>query len=358
MLVTLFAVIGSITILTSLASSYGLAIEPESGDIASSATKVYDPSASSGEAVKFNQVSSGNTGQFIRKIDTGPQASTYGHTPYGSLKTWTGGSTISEGSAPRDSDGWMRLKGYSFSGPIFINAKKVALIDCKVTMSNTVGHSVGTVDVTRSGADEYLIDHCEIDQNGTGWSLGGVVAYKKGTIRYSYIHGSGDGMKIGSDSLVENNYVNNTGEGTETSPGHIDGIQGSEGRWNWTARHNTFIVGVHPEASVLAAGAEDGPENGGNICVWAASQSAKGPQPSYGVVAEDNYCNGFNAGVSLQGTDPQNPNIVRNNAFGKNFRYYPGLRIRPWPEYPHTIVENNNQYDMKFNEATGDISPY
>ncbi len=304
------------------------------------------------------------TNKFITQADVGPQASTYGHKPYGPLKKWTGGTTITESSGTRGADGWMRLQGYEFEGPLYIQAPKVALIDCKVTYTTkTVG--TGTVAIKKTSGSPYLIDHCIIDQGPTGWSISGIDAYYPGTVRYSLVKGSGDGIKSGTNSLFEHNYLNISGQGTENSPGHVDGIQGEYFKFNWIARHNTIITGVHPSESALAAGAQDGPENGGNIGIWVPNTAtgSAGPSGAEGVLVEDNYINGFNTGISIMGTNPSNPQMVRNNEIGPNLRYYPGLSIRTWSigfgnQRADYVITQNNYGDRILDETTGVTSNY
>ncbi len=300
--------------------------------------------------------------KFIRKVDTGPQASTYGHTPAGNLKAWDKSTKITDSSGTRDKDGWLVLKGYEFKSSVLLDTKKVALVDCKVTFTG----GIAAVNITSSKVDQYLIDHCEIDMGTSGNLTAGIVAYRPGTIRYSHIHGISDGINIGSDSLIEHNYINIGGTGTE---GHKDGIQGEYFKFNWTARHNTILSSVAPADKYLALGAEDGPERGGNIGVWAPDTPARSGKPysgAEGVLIEDNYINGFNTGIGLMGTNPDNISIARNNTFGKNFRYYPSNRVATYdkgrqneaPGPTNYVLVEGSVYDKKFNEATGTISNY
>ncbi len=302
---------------------------------------------------------------FIRKIDVGPQASTYGHTPYGTLKKWTGGSTINEGSAPRDGDGWMRLKGYSFTGPLKIATGNVELSDCEV-INNTRGKfDLGTIYSSSSPpSGKLIIDHCHINQGPTGWSNGGITAYLPFEVRYTYISGSGDGIKISRNSLAEHNYIEVNGQGTEASPGHIDGIQGEYFKFDWTARHNTIIGGVGQAPN----GGSYRPEHGGNIGIYAPDTpgGSVGYSGAEGVLAEDNYIDGFNTGISLMGTNPNNKSIARNNQFGANFRYYPQLWTRTFaagrtgdaPGPTNYVIFENNIGDRVLNESTGTTIAY
>lgn len=282
----------------------------------------------------------------MRRADVGPQASTFGHVPAGALTPWPKGNTINESSAPRGADGWITLKGYEFTGRVRIEVPNVRFVDCKISAGSTLTSATGGLLYTSSSAPqgEILIDHCHIDQGTSGYSMAGIDIYQplRTTVRYTLIEGSGDGIKANSGGLYEHNFINV--KAGKYSQGHMDGIQGSYYKVGWTARHNTIISGV----------GRTRPEAGGNIGVWA---SLDGAPYNYGVVVEGNYIDGFNTGVSLQGTDAARPNVVRNNQFGTDFRYYPDLRIRTWTEYPHTVVEPNNVYDRLFDEATGLTRP-
>lgn len=292
------------------------------------------------------------TATFVRKVDVGPQADTYGHTPAGALKRWPHSNTITDEVFPRDPDGWMRIRGFRFSGPVRIKTANVAFSDCEFTpgADPRALHNGLIWSSTTMPSGGLLIDHCRIDQGMTGLSAGGVKVYQpiKTTVRYSLFEGSGDGIKANSNGLYEHNYIQVNGQGTVVSPGHVDGIQGEYFKYNWTARHNTIIGGV----------GRTRPEAGGNIGIWAprTATGSIGPSGSEGVVVEDNYIDGFNIGVGMQGTNPDNPHTVRRNTFGTDFRYYPNYRVRTWSEYPHVQVDNN-VYDHIFDDATGTTSP-
>lgn len=251
----------------------------------------------------------------------------------------------------------MRFRGYRFTGPIQIATKDVAFIDCEFVMGALSSTKPGLIwSSSTMPAGTLLIDHSRLDQGMSGYSAAALNVYQpiRATVRYSLIEGSGDGIKANTDGLYENNFIEVDGRGDIVSPGHIDAIQGEHFKFNWTARHNTILGGVAPSPGALAAGASnDRGEHGTNAGIYAPAVSS----PSYGVLAEGNYIDGFNTGISLAGTDSNNPHVVRNNTFGRNFRYYPSLRIRTWDQYPYTVVENNNRFDRILNEATGNTTP-
>jgi hypothetical protein len=275
-------------------------------------------------------------------VDVGPQASTFGHVPAGQLQPWPGANVIDENTAPRGADGWMTIRGYEFVGRVRIEVGNVRLVDCKISAGNTLTGHTGGLLYTSSSAPQGAVevDHCHIDQGTSGYSMSGIDIYQplRTTVRYTLIEGSGDGIKANSGGLYHDNFINV--KAGAASQGHMDGIQGSYYKVGWTARHNTIISGV----------GRTRPDVGGNIGVWAALDGAP---YNYGVVVENNYIDGFNTGVSLQGTDPGRPNVVRGNEFGLDFRYWPSLQIRTRTEYPHTIVENNNLSSRVFDDATG-----
>ncbi len=353
-------IIGAITIVglslvfVASASSNFASFETENGTKSVEVIDISDTNASQGEAIQFGAAVTPVPGSFIRRADTGPQASTFGHTPYGALRPWTSSNTISDSSAPRDPDGWMRLKGYEFNGQVKVTTGNVEISDCKINPGTQTAPNQGMIYTSSSApSGSMIIDHCNIDQGQSGYSAAGINIYQpiQLTVRYTLIEGVGDGIKANSNCLYEHNYIKVNGQGNQHSPGHIDGIQGSYYKVNWTARHNTIIGGIGQAPN----GGSYRDEAGGNIGIWAALDGAP---YNYGVVAEDNYVDGFNTGISLQGTDANNPNVVKRNTFGKNFRYYPVYRIRTWTEYPHTVVEDNNVYDRLFNESTGEALPY
>lgn len=304
------------------------------------------------------------TGTFIRKVDVGPQSSSFGHKPAGTLKKWTKGSEINNSSAQRDSDGWMRLKGYEFEGPLRIVASRVELSDCAVKLKTNGKNSPGTIFSSSSNVPtDLVVDHCLIDQGMSGWSLGGIVVYGKFTVRRSLIIGSGDGIKVARGSLIEDNYIEVNGQGTETSPGHIDGIHGEYFKYDWTARHNTIIGGIGQAPN----GGSYRPEAGGNFGIWAPTTATGsiGRSGAEGVLMENNYIDGFNVGIGIMGTNRNNPNIARNNTLGANFRYYPNILIRTWDfgrgwetEGTKKVILENNVANAIFEDSTGTVKPY
>ena len=365
----LVVVVGVATLFVTSAATGYFSFEAEGGSRLGSATNINDQSASGGQAIEFGTGTTGASGQFVRKVDVGPQSSTNGHTPAGTLTKWTGSNVINSANFPRGSDGWITIKGYEFTGPVKVTEGNIRLIDCKISAGNLTSGVSGTLFMSSTApTGEITVDHCEIDQGPTGWSKVGMLIYQpmKATVRWSYFHGVGDGLNVDDFSLIHDNYIEVNGQGTQNNPGHIDGIAGTFWKNNWTARHNTILSSVVPTDTALASGAENGEENGGNIGIWGHCRGT----PNYateceGIVADNNYINGFNTGVSLAGSNSNNPNIIKNNYFGKNFRFYPSLRYRTWDDpsdgidyLPYTLVEPNNVYDVQFDEATGNVTPY
>ena len=328
---------------------------PPSTSVPSTTLSTAPTTSSSTTSTTTTTAPAAGVGEFVRRVDVGPQASTYGHTPVGELKPWTGGSTITDSSKPRDPDGVMRFRGYRFIGPINLATKDVAFIDSEFVMPPLTSKVNGVLySSSTMPAGSLLIDHCRFDAGMTGYTLAALNVYQpiRATVRYSLFEGSADGIRAATDGLYEHNYISMNGQGEVVQPGHIDGIHGEYYKVNWTARHNTIIGGVQPTAAAIDAGATVRPERGNNAAIYAPAVLS----PSYGVVAEDNYIDGFNQGISLSGTAASNPHIVRNNTFGKNFRWYPSLRIRTFDQYPYTVVQNNH-FDRLFNEATGNTTP-
>ncbi len=253
----------------------------------------------------------------------------------------------------------MRFRGYRFTGPIKIATKNLAFIDSEFVVPPLTSGIPGVIwSSTSMPAGTMLIDHCRIDAGMTGYTLAALNVFQpiRMTVRYSLVEGSADGIRANTDGLYENNYIAMNGQGELVQPGHIDGIHGEYFKFNWTVRHNTILGGVHPTDSALAAGATDSVEKGTNSAIWApaTANGSAGPSGSEGVVAEDNYIDGFNYGIGVQGTNPANPHIIRNNTFGKNFRWYPSIRIRV---ISGSAVVENNHFDRIFNESTGNTSP-
>ncbi len=296
-------------------------------------------------------------GILMRKVDVGPGSDSFGHKPVTSFKKWPGGSVIKEGVIPRDDDGWLRISGYEFSGATKLETGNVIIKDSRFLPGNQSGTITGDkcsyypamlYSSSTPPPGELVLDHVSIDQGNTGWSMGGIVVYMKTTVRYSYIVGPRTAVMAMSNSLYEHNYLEGTKAGTECNKNVFNGIKGNYQKVNWTARHNTIIsyAGITSQENLWAASCIHNDVNGnGDVKI------------SYGILVENNYCNGFRWGVVLDGTDPNRKNLVRNNFFGTDFVNNGSNRIDMSTLYPHSIVENNNVVNMDFIESIGSVRP-
>lgn len=357
-----FAVAGSLLIILSNAASPFSSAEAENAVLSGTVQKVTDVSSSNGQALQFGTIGSPvGAKKIISRSDVGPQSSTNGHSPVTVFKTWPYGGSIEETHLPR-TNGYMVIDGYQFNGPIKLNTGNVIIKNSYFAPGTQTGTSSTASDGSlkcygnngmlfngySSPPGEVILEYVHINMGPTGWTNGGINLSGKVTVRNNYVEGTSDGAKVGSNSLYENNYFQSTGSGTECAPGHIDGLQADYDKVNYVIRNNVIIAGAGVTRQQLY----------GNICVWGAVSAWRGaPLRNSGGLVENNYCDGFGTGISMQGTDANSPHIVRNNYFGTDYRYNGVYRIRTWGEFPHTSVENNNKSNYDYNPLTGEVKP-
>jgi Right handed beta helix region len=130
------------------------------------------------------------------------------------------------------------IEGLDITGTLDIRADDVEVRRTRIRSSGDDWTVVG-IEEGRTG---IVIEDCEIDGLGTsGWQDGGTTGIQgEGvTIRRCDIHSVGDGMKAGSNTVFEDNWVHDLAAAGEP---HYDGFQLDGGAENVVVRHNAISV--------------------------------------------------------------------------------------------------------------------
>jgi hypothetical protein len=277
----IFASIGGYLIYSSFAAGFAASIEPENGTVTTPATVINDAAASGGKAVRFVS----GSGRSCPAYPNFPDASCTGAPAGTALTVKNGNQTIS--TAGTVIDGW------DVHGKIIINATNVTVKNSIVRGPAAGGCSNGAaIEINQTGA---LIQDVEVLMENPTACLDGIWTFGDGaTLTRVHVHGGVDGIKTGSNILVQDSYIHgmqwfasdpNQGGG-ET---HNDGVQTFGGDANITLRHNRIDMSAGGNANAAWQGsgynsrAEYNYLDGGGCTINFAAQSLGGAtlQPMY-----------------------------------------------------------------------------
>lgn len=249
------ALVGGYFVVTSKASGFFVGLEPDGGSVTGNAQIVSDASASGGKAIKFNAPvtpppSGGGGGTTPTRpepfpANLKPVASNTGLLDASLLTTVNGDITYSASSngqtiSNKDFKGFVRVTGANIT---FTNCK----FEGRATTSNNAlldtEDSTGTITVKDS---EFVPSNPSATIDGL-WT-------RNTNIYRAHIHGSVDGMKADSNTLVQDSYIhdmswfahdpNQGGDAT-----HNDGAQSFLGESNVTLRHNNIDMSTTNDAN-------------------------------------------------------------------------------------------------------------
>lgn len=265
--VLLFAAVGAWLLLLARASVPILSFETESATLSGNATIVADPSSSAGQAIKFNAPTTPPTAGWPNANNTGVIGSglTYsGLTPSGTITVTQAGTIIDK---------------LDITGCIFVRANNVTIKRTRIRGSC----GSGTID-TEFSYTGIVIEDVEIDgQNASESDIG--VGYSGYTCRRCNIHHIGNGARMATDVVIEDSYIHDI----YSANGSHNSAIGSNGGWNFIARHNNLDCGLTDGCSgalvmygdfdpISNALIENNLLNGGGFCTYAGSVPGK-PYP-------------------------------------------------------------------------------
>lgn len=236
------------TVIRSGAAGYFAAAEPDSGTVTTNAQVVTDATASGGKAIQFNAPAappSGGSGGTTPPPSGRPEpfpdsmkpdASNTGVVAGVSLTVVNGDQTYGP------SANGQTITGKDFHGFVRVTGANITFTNCifhgRATTSNNAlldtEDSTGTITVKDS---EFVPSNPSATIDG--------LSTRNTNIYRAHIHGSVDGMKADSNTLVQDSYIHdmswfahdpNQGGG----PTHNDGVQSFLDESNVTLRHNTI----------------------------------------------------------------------------------------------------------------------
>lgn len=208
------------------------------------------------------------------------------------------------------------VENKEITGTLRINANNVTVRNVRV-LANTDGYGIAV----EKGFHGTLIEHVEVHMGTDGkeghagiggvGDLEGVGGTEHGdnvTVRHTYIHGLGDGLKATDHSLYEGNYIEMSRP--DGSDGHIDGIQAS-GRSHFTIRWNTIEEAYQP---------------GRNAAIFIQAYTGKRDNNISDIKITENWLNG--AGYTFHSEDGKkdvkgffSDITVADNIFGRGYKY-------------------------------------
>jgi hypothetical protein len=191
------------------------------------------------------------------------------------------------------------ISGLDVHGKVIIKANNVTLKN-SIVRGPAAGRCVNGAAIEIRGAG-FMIQDVEVAIENPTACLDGISAFNSsGTILRANIHGGVDGVKTGSNILIQDSYIHDmqwfaSDPNQRGGPTHNDGVQTFAGETNVTLRHNTIDMSTTKNANAA----------------WQSSGSNSR--------AENNYLDGGACTINFaaHGSTLQ-PMYVNGNRFGRN----------------------------------------
>lgn len=180
------------------------------------------------------------------------------------------------------------ISDLDINGCVNVQAMNVVISDVRIRCSSTYGINVKSGSVT--------VQHSELD--GTG-AVHVAVVGSNYTLSYVNIHDIEDGPRLGDNVTIEDSYIHDL---FRTATSHNDAMQ-TTGATNITIRHNSIVPATNGDPM--------------NAAIMIGSEF----NPLRDMLIEGNYLNGGNYTILARADLDGNNIIVRNNAFGHDYRY-------------------------------------
>ncbi len=204
------------------------------------------------------------------------------------------------------------ISGLNITGPVFINAPNVTLINCKITSSDFAVVKIAT------GITGAVVQNCTINGVGSG-NDGDCGILGQGTFIGNNIYNVENGIAVAGPSTIQDNYIH--GLLASGSP-HYDGIQIDGGVSNVTISHNT-IINQYTQTSAIMIDNYFGPISnikvdnnllyGGGYTIYDDAQFNS--NPITGVSITNNHMGGGYWGATdFNGTNPTYTGNVNDGA--------------------------------------------
>jgi hypothetical protein len=273
----------------------------------STATATRKPSSSTSSPVRSPQPAAGGFTPFRSTTEATttssgrPTTTTTG--VQGALKS-SGSITVTRAGAV--------VENLDVRGSITVRANDVTIRNVRVRAGSSFGISVA------QGVHGTLIDHVDVEMSGDATAAIGGLGDHSGshstkpgdnvTVRYSHLHGNGDGIKAVNFGLYEHNYIHM--RRPAGSVRHIDGIQ-SSGRSSWTARYNWV---------------DQAYSGGVNSAIFVQAYTGSADVPSKNITIANNWVNGALYTIQTEDGKDGRSGLLRNiqidnNVFYRDYKY-------------------------------------
>jgi hypothetical protein len=204
------------------------------------------------------------------------------------------------------------IENLDVRGSITVRANDVTIRNVRVRAGSSFGITVA------KGVHGTLIDHVDIEMSGDATAAVGGLGDHDGshstkpgdnvTVRYSHLHGNGDGIKAVNFGLYEHNYIHM--RRPAGSVRHIDGIQ-SSGRSSWTARYNWV---------------DQAYSAGFNSAIFVQAYTGSADVPSKNITIANNWVNGALYTIQTEDGKDGRSGLLRNiqidnNVFYREYKY-------------------------------------
>jgi hypothetical protein len=202
------------------------------------------------------------------------------------------------------------VSGLNVTGCITVRAANVRIVNTKITCDSTL-YAIRTL----SGTSNLVIEDVEINSMGKNSASVCCTDY---TLRRGNLYNMVDGPRLGDNTALIDSYLHSL---ARIPLSHNDITQTTGGN-NILVQHNRM------EAYNPAT------RDPFNACVMIGSTTA----PTLtNVLIVDNYCNGGNYSMGINGKITASNIVYRNNKFGRNYRYGVVASL-----YPGIVWESNN----------------
>jgi hypothetical protein len=294
----------------SQAAGFFAAVESDAGTLSGNAQVVSDASASGGKAIQFTApVTPPPPGPSPRPFPF-PAGMKPDATNTGLLVAASQLTIVSGDQTYGPSFNGQTITGKDFKGFVTVTGANITFTNCKFEGKATSSNHA-LLD-TEDSTGTITVQDSEFVPSNPSATIDGLWTRNANLYRIN-VHGSVDGMKGDSNTLVQDSYIHdmkwfasdpNQGGG-ET---HNDGVQTFAGEVNVTLRHNNIDL----------SGVKDSNGNPASNAAWQASANNS--------LADSNWFDGGGCTLNFAHHDTPLVNTVTNNRFGRH-QFFTGCAI-------------------------------
>jgi hypothetical protein len=228
------------------------------------------------------------------------------------------GVTLKESDGLRISANGAVISDLDIEGCVVVDADDVTIRNTRIRCSDPA--SANAVQVA-DGATGLVIEDSEIDGLG-GAQIG--VGWNNYTLRRVEIHGTADGVRLGSNSVIEDSWIHDLKRQGEL---HGDAVQSTSGG-DILVRHNTLDSVTTDNHDLNNSAIMLGTETGAQLLAEARF--------------EGNYLNGGNYTVNIRGDANIRDVVFIDNVFGPDHRFGP-VRAPRGIDFGSDVLQSTGQ---------------